>query len=119
MAAVNLKTRQIVWTNRYRAPQSSAILATAGGLLFEGGRDRWFRALDSATGKSLWQTRLDHTPNAFPITYSVSGRQYVAIVAGGGSPVDLDLASYTPEIPRSVGGKTLMVFALPDTDGKF
>jgi alcohol dehydrogenase (cytochrome c) len=113
IAAVDLKTQRTVWTNRYRAPQSSAILATAGGLLFEGGRDRWFRALDSATGKSLWETRLDNTPNGFPITYMVDGRQYVAVVAGGGSPFDLYLSAFTPEFPNSLGGKTLMVFALP------
>jgi alcohol dehydrogenase (cytochrome c) len=113
IAAIDLKARKIAWSNRYRAAQPAAILATAGGVIFEGGRDRWFRSLDSATGKALWQARLDATPNAFPITYSVGGRQYVAVVSGGNTPVELFLGGYTPELEASIGGKTLTVFALP------
>lgn len=114
VAAFDVNARKVVWANPYRAPQSSAVLATAGGVVFEGGRDRWFRALDAASGQSLWQTRLEATPNAYPITYMVEGKQYVAVVSGGGSPLDLFLAPLTPEFPNSIGGKTLMVFALPE-----
>ncbi|MGE3744541.1 MAG: PQQ-binding-like beta-propeller repeat protein [Sphingomonadaceae bacterium] len=113
VVAFDVAGQRIVWTNRRRANQSSAILATAGGLVFEGGRDRYFRALDSATGATLWQTRLDNPPNAFPISYSVGGVQYVAIVTGGGTPVDSLGSLYTPEIPAASSSKTLMVFALP------
>ncbi|MCW1383618.1 PQQ-binding-like beta-propeller repeat protein [Novosphingobium sp. KCTC 2891] len=118
VAAFDVKARKVVWANPYRAPQSSAVLATAGGVLFEGGRDRWFRALDAASGQSLWQTRLEATPNAYPITYMVDDKQYVAVVSGGGSPTDLFLAPLTPEFPSSIGGKTLMVFALPEPSAR-
>ena len=58
-------------------------LATAGGLLFIASTDdNRFRALETATGKELWITRLDRRGNANPITYTSSnGKQYVAIVA--------------------------------------
>ena len=112
VAAINLETRQSVWQQRRRAPQASSILATSGGLIFEGSRDRWFRASESATGKMLWQARLDLTPNAFPISFARDGTQYVSITTGGGGPVDVSLQTLTPEIPSLGGSTTLWVFKL-------
>jgi len=59
---------------------------TAGGLLFIGATnyDHKFRAFDKATGELLWETTLPFAGNATPVTYSIDGRQYVAIAAGGG-----------------------------------
>lgn len=58
---------------------------TAGGLVFVGAtNDRRFRAFDAATGEELWQTRLDGTANANPMSYAGrSGNQRVAVIAGG------------------------------------
>jgi alcohol dehydrogenase (cytochrome c) len=112
VAAVNLETHQPVWTVRRRASQASAIVATAGGVLFEGSRDRWFRASDSATGKVLWQTRLDLTPNASPIVFGKDGVEYLAITTGGGGPIDVSPQSLTPEITNPGGATTLWVFKL-------
>lgn len=110
--AIDLTTRKSVWRQRRRAPAASAILATAGGVIFEGSRDRWFRASDSATGTVLWQVKLDLTPNAFPISYSANGTQYVSISTGGGGPVDVSWQSLTPEIQNPAGATTLWVFKL-------
>jgi quinoprotein glucose dehydrogenase len=57
---------------------------TAGGLVFVGATsDSRFRAFDAATGAELWQTRLERTGNANPMSYAgASGRQRVAIIAG-------------------------------------
>lgn len=112
--AVNIETGRVLWANRRRAPQSSSILATAGGLVFEGGRDRRFRALDNATGKTLWETRLSAVPSSTPITYSAGGRQYVAVVAGGGNAHDASWPILTPEIENPQGATTLWIFALPE-----
>lgn len=116
MTAVDLRTGKTLWANSRRAPEASAVLATAGGLVFEGSRDRWFRALDSKAGKVLWQVRLSDTPNSFPITYAVDGRQFIAIVTGGGTYQDNFVAHLTPEIEASTGGPALWVFALEDGD---
>ncbi len=110
--AFDLATGKTLWTQRRRAPEISAILATAGGLIFEGSRDRWFRASDDRTGKVLWQTRLDGVPSAFPITYMVDGVQYVAVTSGGGNPFDMVLARLTAEINNPEGGTTLWTFRL-------
>ena len=111
--AIDLATGKPVWTHRDRAPASSALLLTAGGLLFSGDRSGAFRALDSRTGEVLWQVNLGAPPNAFPITFEANGRQYVAIVAGGGGPLDQGLASFTPELRPATGNPILYVFALP------
>jgi quinoprotein glucose dehydrogenase len=61
-------------------------IATAGGLLFIGAtKDLKFRAINSATGETLWETQLDYGAFATPATYSVKGKQYVVVAAGGGS----------------------------------
>ena len=113
--ALNLETRQIVWSARQRAAVTSAALATAGGLVFAGDSDRWFKAYDEATGKVLWQMRLNDAINSYPITYSVKGRQYVAVAAGFGGPRIANLHQLTPEIqtPRNPSAG-LWVFALPE-----
>ena len=116
--AIDLKTGKVLWTRRQRAPESSSLLATAGGLLFEGSRDRQFRALDSATGKVLWSWGLNAAPSSTPITYSAHGQQYVAVVAGGGNPHDLTWRPLTPEIDTAPDGVTLWVFKVPATAAK-
>jgi alcohol dehydrogenase (cytochrome c) len=111
--AIDLATKKSLWTNRYRTPPASSMLATRGGIVFVGNRDRSFQALDSRSGKTLWQVRLNAVPDASPITYAVNGRQYVAVVAGGGGPQDSSSDEITPEIRNSAPATTLWVFRLP------
>jgi len=113
--AINLATRQVVWTERRRAPTTTGALATAGGVVFEGSMDRWFRARDDRNGKILWQVRLNDVPNGAPITYTVNGKQYVALTVGNGGAIPATWWPLIPEIQnptdRSAG---LWVFELPD-----
>jgi alcohol dehydrogenase (cytochrome c) len=63
----------------------------------------------------LWRTRLQDAPNAFPITYTVEGKQYVAIAAGGSKTAMALKMSLLPEL--RLPGETepvLWVFALQD-----
>jgi len=113
--AINLATRKVAWTQRQRAPVTTGALATAGGLLFEGSMDRWFRARDDSNGKILWRVRLNDVPNSAPISYSVNGKQYVAIVVGNGGPHPATWAPLVPEIqnPPDRGGAAIWAFELP------
>jgi alcohol dehydrogenase (cytochrome c) len=114
LQAVDLATRKTLWTERQRAPQSSGVLATAGGVLFAGALDRYFTAYDAGNGKALWRSRLPDVPSAAPITYSVNGRQYVAMVVGYGSPQTMTFPMLTPEIDLPiVRSAAIAVFALP------
>ena len=113
LSAMDLKTGKVLWMRRQRAPLASAMLGTAGGIVFIGDRDRYFRALDETTGKVLWETRLNAPPDSFPVTYSVAGQQYVAVTAGGGNSWDGATAAAGTEITNPAGGTTLWVFKLP------
>ena len=117
LSAINVNTGDIAWqvnlgisdslpegkkdTGR---PSNGGPILTASGVTFIGGTDdQRFRAFDSKTGKELWTYHLDYSAHATPITYrGKDGRQYVAIVATGGSY----LASPS-------GGDSLIAFALP------
>ena len=60
----------------------AGVLTTASDLLFSGGREGYFFALDARTGAPLWKANVGGQVSAGPMTYSVGGRQYVAIAAG-------------------------------------
>lgn len=112
--AIDLATGATVWMERQRAPQSSGVLATAGGLVFAGAIDRVLKAYDDATGETLWQAKLTDVPSAAPISYSVDGKQYLAMVVGFGSAQSLTFTSLTPEIDLPIArSSAIWVFALP------
>ena len=114
LQAINLETRKTVWTERQRAPQSSGVLATAGGLVFAGALDRWLTAYDDASGKILWRVRLNDVPNSAPISYATNGKQYLAVVVGYGGAQVASFPQLTPEIPLPVArSSTVWVFELP------
>jgi lanthanide-dependent methanol dehydrogenase len=124
--------RKYAWRDDEKFPVWTGTVATAGDVVFYGTMDRWFKAVDAKSGKLLYQFR---GPSGFigqPITYSVKGKQYVAILSGvggwtgavansamnprlrngalGASGGFQDLPGYT------AGGGTLLVFALPATE---
>jgi alcohol dehydrogenase (cytochrome c) len=114
MEAVNLETRKVVWTERQRAPQTTGVLATAGGVVFAGGLDRTLKAYDDATGKELWKIRLNDVPNSSPITYTANGKQYLAVVVGNGGPQAVGFTLLVPEIQNPPDrNAAIWVFELP------
>jgi alcohol dehydrogenase (cytochrome c) len=113
LAAVDLKTQRILWTHRQRIPYASAALATAGGVVFAGDVDRNFVAYDQSTGKMLWSTRLAAAAESYPIAYSVGGRQFIAVVAGSGSPWGSSGRGNVPEVTSTTAGTSVAVFELP------
>jgi quinoprotein glucose dehydrogenase len=81
-------------------------VVTAGGLLFiAASTDEKLRAFDKLTGEELWQTKLPAAGFATPATYSVGGRQFIVLAAGGGK-------LGTPS------GSTYIAFALPENDSE-
>jgi alcohol dehydrogenase (cytochrome c) len=109
--AISVETGHTLWSWETPASNYSPVLATAGGILFNGSMDRYFRAFDQKDGKVLWQTRLGSQVFGAAVTYRVGGRQYIAVVAGGGyntGPVQL-----RPDLDQLAGGNMVYVFALP------
>jgi len=82
--AIDPKTGERKWEFRMDAPSTDAgILTTASDVLFSGGRDGQFFALDARDGKLLWQQKaLGTSVAAGPMSYAVNGRQYVSITVG-------------------------------------
>src|SRR5437762_13836597 len=80
--AISVETGRTVWSWETRVANYSPLLATGSGLLFNGGLDHYLRALDADTGQVIWQTRLPSQTIGGAITYSINGRQYIAIGAG-------------------------------------
>ena len=115
LAAIDAATGQIRWVVRQRAPFNSSTLTTGGGLVFVGDWNRYFNAYDVSSGKLLWQNRLITSPQGFPISYAVNGRQYIAVPVGvgaasWGTAIPLML---TPDVKRPNTGNAVFVFALP------
>jgi alcohol dehydrogenase (cytochrome c) len=114
LEAVNLEAKKVIWIERGRAPRTTGVLATAGGVVFAGSLDRVFAAYDDATGKELWRARLNDAPNSVPITYMVNGEQYVAIVVGNGGPQATAFRGLVPEIQNPPNrDAAIWVFKLP------
>jgi len=115
LQAIDLATRETVWTARQRAPQTSGVLATAGGLVFAAAFDRVLRAHDTRDGRVLWETRLNDVSSSSPISFGVDGKQYVAIVVGEGGFHARSFAPLVPELRSPPNrGATVWVFSLPD-----
>jgi len=81
--AIDPKTGEKKWDFKMIDYTESGILTTASDLLFAGGREGHFFALDAKTGELLWKVNLGGTVASGPITYGVDGRQYVAVCADG------------------------------------
>ncbi|MFL2856508.1 MAG: pyrroloquinoline quinone-dependent dehydrogenase [Pseudohongiellaceae bacterium] len=116
LQAIDLKNRELAWQHREEIVPASASLATAGGLVFLGYLDSKLKAFDQSNGEILWETQLDAIPAAFPITYAVDGKQYVAVVAGQlniHTGVWLGLQNqFSGFVPEAPGPAALWVFAL-------
>jgi len=94
-------------------PKVSPVV-TAGGLIFTGARDRKVRAIDSDTGKVLWEAEVDAALEGMPAIYEVQGREYVVFCAAA------QATTYTHSVPGHPASEapipgSYIAFALPDT----
>jgi quinoprotein glucose dehydrogenase len=89
-------------------------VVTAGGLIFTGTRDRKVRALDSATGKVLWEAEVGSGLEGMPAVYQIDGREYVVFCAAA------QATTFTHDVPGHRAVQTpipgaYVAFALPGT----
>jgi alcohol dehydrogenase (cytochrome c) len=83
--AMDPSTSDRKWTFRLSAPSTeSGVLTTRSNVLFAGGRDGQFVALDARDGKLLWETNLGPSVSAGPMAYMANGKQYVSVQCGTG-----------------------------------
>ncbi|HYL10106.1 MAG TPA: PQQ-dependent dehydrogenase, methanol/ethanol family [Candidatus Acidoferrales bacterium] len=82
LRAIDPRTGEIKWEFKHFSAPWAGTLATAGGLVFAGDIEGNLIAFDARTGKALWHFQTGSAIYASPMTFSVDGRQYVAIAAG-------------------------------------
>jgi len=80
--AIDPRTGQTKWKFDQFDVSDSGILTTASDLLFTGGREGYFHALDARTGEQLWRASLGGQIVMGPITYAIDGKQYVSVISG-------------------------------------
>jgi alcohol dehydrogenase (cytochrome c) len=99
------------WRWRNELPMCASVLATGGDLVFAGEPSGEFNALDARTGELLWQFQCGSGHHSSPTTYSVDGRQYIAVPVGWGGWAE----GFLPGMLGAGHGSALIVFALPET----
>jgi quinoprotein glucose dehydrogenase len=110
ISAIDLKTNEIVWKKRIGTvrdsspiplpfkmgmPMLGGPIVTAGGVAFIGATaDNYIRGFDVNNGKEVWRARLPAGGQATPMSYSIDGRQYILIAAGGHGSFGTKLGDY-------------------------
>ena len=90
ITAIDVTTGKQVAKVRLAYPNLSGVTVTAGGLVFTGLQDGWVVVYDDRTLAPLWSFFAGNALKAPPISYAVGGKQYIAIIAGGGAVNDKD-----------------------------
>ncbi len=108
--AISAETGQTTWKHEERAGAMS-LVATGGGLIFGGDVNGRFRAYDDKTGKTLWEMNLGAPVSGYPVTFSVGGKQYVAVTTGPSLVANSSLR-VAPELKPGATA-SVFVFALP------
>lgn len=88
ITAVNYNTGKIKWQVKTPEPMIGGILATAGGLVFTGEGNGKFAAYNSSNGKELWNFHAGAGVNAPPSSYTLGGKQYIVVGAGGNTQLN-------------------------------
>ena len=105
VTAIDLATGKKVWQVKTDQPMMGGATATAGGLVFTGEGNGWFRAYDAKTGAVLWQFNCGAGVNAAPSVFSMDGEQFIVVAAGGNFQLNFPL------------GDAVFVFGLPKAGG--
>jgi len=103
VSGVNLQTGKIAWQVKTDQPMIGGATATAGGLVFTGEGNGWFKAYDARTGAVLWKFYCGAGVNSAPSVFQVDGEQFIAVAAGGNFQLGFPL------------GDAVFVFGLPKT----
>jgi len=101
-----------VWRAERPGPWNGGALSTAGNLVFEGTGYGQFEALRATTGETLWSASTESGVIAGPISYSVNGEQFVAILAGWGGALPLAAGEVGLQRPQMSNVPRMLAFKL-------
>jgi quinohemoprotein ethanol dehydrogenase len=111
LRAWDVANRRLKWQVRLPGTWNGGTLTTAGGLVFQAAGDGHFNAYDAATGERLLHRFIGTSAMAAPVTYSIGGTQYVAILAGYGGAGMLSIAD-TAAVKQYENKGRLLAFRL-------
>jgi quinohemoprotein ethanol dehydrogenase len=111
LRAWDVANRKLKWQVKLPSTWNGGTLSTAAGLVFQGAGDGYFSAYDAATGERLAHLFTGTSIMAAPITYSLGGKQYVAVAAGYGGSGMLSVGDAAAVKTYENNGR-LLVFAL-------
>jgi PQQ-dependent dehydrogenase (methanol/ethanol family) len=109
VTAMDMTTNTKAWNVDWKSPCYSGTFTTAGNLVFAGQVNGEYDAFNAATGEKVWSSQLDAGVAAPGMTYSVNGKQYVAIYAGG-SAFSFEATTTGEKFPH---GDSVYAYALP------
>ncbi len=110
ISAFDPSTGEEKWRWRNPQPMCASVLATGGNLVFAGAPSGDYYALNASTGEQLWQFQCGSGHHSSPSTYTVDGRQYIAVPTGWGAWTE----GFLPGMLGAAGGAALFAFALPE-----
>jgi alcohol dehydrogenase (cytochrome c) len=110
ISAFDPRTGEERWRWRNDIPMCASLLATGGDLVFGGEPTGEFNALDAESGELLWQFQCGSGHHSSPSTFSIDGRQYVAVTSGFGGWAE----GFLPGMLGSSHGSSLFCFAVPE-----
>jgi alcohol dehydrogenase (cytochrome c) len=111
--AFDAATGKLAWIRPQSTPATGGLLATAGGLVFYGDPEGHFQAVRDDTGESLWSYNAGTGIHGNPTSYTVDGKQYVAVVIGPGGGGIWPL-TYKDWFQKQSKGGGMIVFGLSD-----
>jgi alcohol dehydrogenase (cytochrome c) len=106
LTALDGETGRVLWRYESATPLVAGVTSTQGGLVFTGDLDGNLLAFDDREGRLLWKSDIGLPIGGGIVTYSVNGKQYLAVAAGMHAPVTWKLESEPAE---------LLIYALPDS----
>ena len=112
LVAVDPMTGKRKWAVEYPIPALSSVLATAGGLIFNGDTEGNIYAYDADTGNTLWTFPAGSGLRGGPVSFKADGEQYIVVPTGLGSHAPGFMASAFPEIKKYPGGAALIAFKI-------
>ena len=101
-----------VWRADRPGPLNGGVLSTAGNLVFEGTGNGQFEAFRANTGEKIWSASTQSGITAGPISYTVNGEQYIAILVGWGGVLPLAAGEVARQSPRMNNVPRMLAFKL-------
>lgn len=113
LKAIDPNTMEVKWEYKNNAPLWGGVMTTAGGLVFTGTPEGYFKAFDADTGEVLWQFQTGSGIVGQPISWEMDGEQYVSVVSGWGGAVPLWGGEVAKKVNYLNQGGSVWVFKLP------